>query len=292
MIRLPLTPNWFPDNAIMRAERSHQEWEITQQRRWRRYLQRMVNWFMLTIGMILFWGEFAGALTKRDASPIGEKLGILTIIFVAYTVIWHFSLMFRTLALAANSIIREKQSGSWDLVVLTGVDARQIVRGKWWATVQQQLLHYVRLGLLRACAAVYLSGTNSRTFLYMVYLPYYYNSAEVSIILPEPIGILLAGIIVYILTIANLFFTAACGIPASAQMQRPFNALVWAIIARVTIPLALMTGFLCLSFYGLLRDAFSGGTSIFANIGSTIIDNGVGVIYPLVATRYEWNDYS
>jgi len=285
-----LTPNWFPDNAIMRAERSHQGRATSTQRRWRRHVQRAVNWGMLTIGMILFWGEFAGGLTKRDASPIGQKLGVLTVIFVAYVVIWHFSLMFRTLALAANSIAREKQSGSWDLLVLTGVDARQIVRGKWWATIQQQIPHYVRLGLLRACAAIYWIATNSRAFLYAVYTPYY-GWPNVNIVLPEPIGILLAGIIVFIFTIVNLFFTAACGIQASAQTQRPASALIWSIVGRFTVPFIPLLFILCLVIAGPLR--YSTSNSLAAVLGGTsmtLIDNGVNVIYEFVAVHYQWND--
>lgn len=286
-----LSPVWFPNNAIMRAERSHQGLAITTQRRWRRYVQRVVIWFMLTIGMILFWGEVAGALTKRDASPIGQKLGVLTIVFIAYVVIWHFSLMFRTLALAANSITREKQSGSWDLLVLTGVDAQQIVRGKWWATIQQQFPHYVWLGVFRACAAVYWMAANSRLMYGMIYSPYY-SAMSIEILLPAPLGILVAGLIVFGFTIVNLFFTAACGIQASAQTQRPVSALIWAILARAIVPLTPLIGIACVAIGGLYRyTVISGLATVISGAGSALVDNGVSVIYEFVAVKYLWNDY-
>lgn len=290
MLRLSLPPKWFPNNAIMRIEQAHQARTLTQQRRWRKYMQQAVNWFMLTIGMILFWGEVVGSLTQRDASPIGQKLGVLTVIFLAYVVIWHFSLMFRTLALAANSITREKQSGSWDLVVLTGIDARQLVRGKWSATVRHQLPHYIRLGVLRACAAVYWMAANSRMIYGIVYSPYY-GAMVIDIFPPAPFGILVAGLIVFGFTIVNLFFTAACGIQASAQVQRPVSALIWAIVARFTVPLIPLAVIACILITGLFRymtaDTFGsviGGTVI------TLIDNGVSVISELVAVHYQWND--
>src|SRR5690606_35757803 len=41
-----------------------------------------------------------------------------------------------TVALGANSILREKQGRTWETLLLTNIDARQIVLGKWWATIR------------------------------------------------------------------------------------------------------------------------------------------------------------
>ena len=41
-----------------------------------------------------------------------------------------------TLALAASSISREQAAHTWDHLLLTNMTARQIVQGKWWATLR------------------------------------------------------------------------------------------------------------------------------------------------------------
>lgn len=54
-----------------------------------------------------------------------------------------------TVGLGANSIRREKQGRTWESLLLTNVDARQIVWGKWWATVRALWDDQLMVALLR-----------------------------------------------------------------------------------------------------------------------------------------------
>ncbi len=54
-----------------------------------------------------------------------------------------------TLALAAASISREYEGGTWDNLLLTNMSARQIVRGKWWATLRAMWGDHLLVLLLR-----------------------------------------------------------------------------------------------------------------------------------------------
>jgi len=76
-------------------------------------------------------------------------------VLVPMTLLINFKTQFRTLAFAANSISREKRGGTWDLLLLTPMSARQIARGKWWATLQNVWRDYLLLALLRAGALVW-----------------------------------------------------------------------------------------------------------------------------------------
>jgi hypothetical protein len=58
-----------------------------------------------------------------------------------------------SLALAASSIGRELESHTWDNLLLTNMTARQIVQGKWWASLRtlwgdQLMVLILRLGFV------------------------------------------------------------------------------------------------------------------------------------------------
>jgi hypothetical protein len=55
----------------------------------------------------------------------------------------------RTLILAAHIASRERQTGTWDSLVLTGIDARQILLSKWWAVMLHVWPGHVLAALLR-----------------------------------------------------------------------------------------------------------------------------------------------
>jgi hypothetical protein len=233
-----VTASFFPRSAISRAEWLYQQRSSGRSRRWTRWLGRAILIFAITMSMILFWGEVVGALLNRDAGPIGERLQIATIGFVGLAIIYHFVLMFRTLSLAANSISRERQNNTWDMLILTGIDARQIVRGKWAATVQRQWRSYLLLGIIRAGAIVWWGAASSRSLLTM-YSFYSYSYVR-EVIYPSPLSFLFAGLAIIALTMVNLGFTAACGILASAQIRRSALALGRAIALRLLIILSII----------------------------------------------------
>lgn len=65
-----------------------------------------------------------------------------------------------TFALAANSIRREKSNNTWDNLRLTGLTPRQIVVGKWWASLRalngdHGMLIVMRFGVAAAAVMIY-----------------------------------------------------------------------------------------------------------------------------------------
>jgi len=156
MALFQLPPAIFPENAITRAERLYQQRSARNFRPWRRWVNRAVMWLAITIALIQYGGLLIASLTQRDPTPITRSLGPLPNLLLFFAFSYHLYLMFQTISLAANSIAREKESQTWDMLVLTGIDARQIVRGKWSATIQRQLPHYLVLGILRMGATAVL----------------------------------------------------------------------------------------------------------------------------------------
>ncbi|MCB9454424.1 MAG: hypothetical protein H6671_00390 [Anaerolineaceae bacterium] len=224
-LRLPT----FTHSAIMYAECRFQERNAAQPGRLRRWLGRGVMNLTLVISLVLFGGEIAGALLYRDPTPISDAFGPLTAFAAAVVMTLHFVLMFQTLSLSANSIAREKLKQTWEVLILTGIDARTVVLGKWWATVRRMGRQYLLLGLLRACIIGWVGAATTRS------LYAYYASAYGGVNRITPPGLsyfLLLVLVVMVFTLANLGFTAACGVAASAQSRQPVMALIRAFAIR------------------------------------------------------------
>jgi hypothetical protein len=288
--------SFFPRSVITRSELTYIERSSPRPGRWRSRLRRAFFLACITLSMILYWGEFAGALLQRDAAPIGEHLQPGAVLLMAVALVLHFGLMFQTLSLAANSIARERQNNTWDMLVLTGLDARQIVYGKWWAIVQRQWRNYAVLGLLRMGAIVWFSAAASRIFAYS----YLYGGFW--FMLPNPLHILIAGAAILALTLVNLGFTAACGVLASSQSERSALALVRAIILRVltllgvaalilAIPLLLWNIEPLRNIYQPVRAL--GVEQMLARSLATLFDNGASLAGELSTVRYSfYPDYT
>ncbi|MBL8161599.1 MAG: hypothetical protein JNJ61_06390, partial [Anaerolineae bacterium] len=271
-----LLQTMLPANAISRAELLHQQRSARRHHRIIRWIGRVGAVAIFVMAGYLFWGEFAGALLGRDAgvltgqsfgqrhnTDLGRAMGIAAAVFCVFVLTRHFVLMLQTLTLAANSISREREAQTWDMLVLTGMDARQIVRGKWAATVRHQWQRYLFLGVLRAAALVWFANFGARLAYGSLYSFYY--SGSMVVVLPPPTHILLAAAMIIVLTLFNLGFTAACGVLASVSAKRGIWALVGGIVTRLALPIAFVFGF------SLLFGLFQLGRSItIAQVWSAI----------------------
>jgi hypothetical protein len=154
------------------------------------------------------------------------------------------------------------------------------VRGKWWATVRHMWRPYLMLGILRALCVIWYGA--SMTHSYISYASYYNNERYVSgaQILPAVLlQALLAGGAVLALTLANLCFTAACGV--TAFNKRSSIALARAIGTRILIIIGIgLLCFLVLRFWVSYSYSYSYPNVIPAIVAVsliTLIDNGLTV---------------
>jgi hypothetical protein len=276
---------WFPDNPVMRAERSYQERSSARRgRRWRRGLARLVKTVLVGMALGMLGAGVLGSLLGIDISDaVNAGSGWLTL-FAIFVTTYHFGVMVNTLSLGANSIAREKQGQTWDMLVLTGIDARQIVRGKWMATVRRQFRAYLVLAVMRIGAIVVYSVVTNSIFSFTVG----YGGDRLTY-LPHPLNYALLAGVVTLMTLANLVFTAACGVWASAVTHRPAMAQARAIGTRIA--LLLVPSFVLLFFFGrfLAYDARTGAFyDLLLGTGLTLADNGATAAANLVAVHYGW----
>lgn len=147
---------------IARAERAHQR------RLFRRGRFLLVG-YGACIGAIAITG-FARSLE----TPIGRLLALppeqisaamqtaeaLVMLMTSFLVlIAHLLIVSFALQTASAAVAREKRARTWESLLLTTIDARQIVLGKWWATVQTTFHLYGWLLLWRGAVGLWLVAT-------------------------------------------------------------------------------------------------------------------------------------
>ena len=262
----------FPDNAIIRAERTYQQRSAKQPRPWRRLLNRFIIALAITVALIQWLGLIIASLAQRDPTPFSRVLGPLPSLLILFTSYYHLYLMFQTMSLTANSIAREKEGQTWEMLVLTGIDARQIVRGKWWATIQRQFPRYLLLSLLRsgATTAIAISLTSS----FYTYSTYYNNNPQ----MPHLLTIVLTTGFGVVFTLASLGLSAACGVMGSAKSNRSMLAILRGFGNQVVITIipVIVTLFIVSRLYPpTISSAYRSLYEVIAIGTGSLIDNGV-----------------
>jgi len=142
-------------NIIARSEFKHQRYVIENSRSGR-------GWIIMAVAMLL-----PGILTGLGAvilaavnAPINDWtiwenplingiIGLGTTALVVMNIALYFVLMLVAVGLSYNSVSREKTNRTWDILRLTNVSARDLVWGKWWASLMALWGDHFMLVLLR-----------------------------------------------------------------------------------------------------------------------------------------------
>ncbi|GAB4511505.1 MAG: hypothetical protein OHK0046_09680 [Anaerolineae bacterium] len=145
----------FTDNIIARAEFRHQRYLIETSRSPSGWIALAVVMLVpaLLTSVILFGVGALGLDVRPFFAPTGTWHGNLARIggfaLLTMNIALYLVVLLITLGLASNSITREHRSKNWDILLLTNVNARQLVWGKWWASLQALWGDHVIVALLR-----------------------------------------------------------------------------------------------------------------------------------------------
>jgi len=263
----------------------------------RGWLRRILRWpwyallWMAVAGAIILLAvEFATTLTGFDLASlpaethnfIGVFLFLIPItVLIPLTLLIHFRTQLRTLALAANSISREKRGGTWDVLLLTGVDARQIVRGKWWATVRYVWRSYALLMLLRSAALVWVVWEANR--IAVISYPTFHIEIRPHYSTPS-LPYLLAGcVLIAVFTLFNMGYTVAFGTLGSVFNRGGGTSLALAIAIRTLTLLAVgaavgLTGhFILVYVISYLPNPYDPTTQLW-QLYQTLVSGGLSMV--------------
>jgi hypothetical protein len=277
--------------AITQSELHYQQESAFQGKWWRR-ISHLPTIFVYIVVAVFVANIFLSFVVGHNIPPVDRFApytyhrdeDLLFSLSILWTLILHLRLMFKTLSLSTNSITRERQSNNWDMLVLTGIDAREIIRGKWWATVQSMWRNYILLGSLQALLIVWAISKSNFSMFYRFRLNM--NPAE------TPFRLLLLSIIatvfIILISLLNLGLTAACGLLAAGDHRNKSVALIFAIGIRLftilcitIVPIAVADA---LRVHFVIETLGGALGHIIVQMLATLTDNGFIVSYFVLST--------
>ncbi len=314
--------------TVLQAETAYLKRGLVGQHK-RKLLQRGFVGIMVFIALIAFVWRVVNTIPQQPSllywlftelnldktwyfsnSGISDKLLPFTLLFPIGVLIWDLWLMAQTLVMSSNTIARERNAQNWELLLLTGVSIRQLVRAKWWAVVRQQGRSYTLLAVMRIGAVsflalgfdVYFWFGRSPSFSYGSLGPLEESQRTIVFIIAISIVVLSAGFIA-LLTMVNLLFTAACGIVGGCLARRTALSLP----AGVGVRLIVMGGIallIAVPGYLFLKPDIEMGNYypdpvlstialIAALVGAAMVDNGATAAVLLIRFGYNvrWWQY-
>lgn len=216
------------DNPVMRAELRHQRQVIQSSRS---------GWFWVVLAVVMLVPAFLTALALIFATLSGidlepffaaPPLSVLAQVGLVSLTIMQLALYIVvtlvTLALAASSIRREQRAGTWDSLLLTNMSARQIVQGKWWATLRALWGDHVLVLVLRLGFVAYLHLLSA-------------NPA-----VSQPVRLLITLAFITVITIIDSALTAILGIlPPVSGSHSVVMPLAMSVRLVVSVALVIVT---------------------------------------------------
>jgi hypothetical protein len=208
---------WFITDIITKAELRHQ-WYVLEKSR------SGTAWIILAVLMVIpavlitlyavilviFGLPFTWSMMSDSFWDNLIEIGI--VLLIVMNVALYLIVILITLGLSSNSVSRERKGRTWDVLLLTNVDARQVVLGKWWASLVALWGDHAMIAFLRVGAVcMIVLGIQP---LMGIRLP------------PAPLGIsptlahaTVLSVMMVTYTAIDAMFTAALGVGGSVSTQ-------------------------------------------------------------------------
>ena len=261
------------DNPVVWAERSFQQ-TMTLPRSTRRFTVLISSVLIMALVSSLALAlepqlAAAGAIPPDDLhEALRSWFGVLAIILFVLLMVQHLSLATFGLQVAAVAIPREKQGRTWESLLLTGIDARWIVVGKWWAAVQRVLIGYRPLLVLRFLGVLWLALASEMTDFYAWYEP------------PSSMIIIVYAALIAIFPPIYAAFSAALGLLAGLIMSSQTAAVrIGGLLHLGTIMLSLALLFVLVAVTYRLNSSW---TVVIPAVFLTPIDSGMLTLLSLL----------
>ncbi len=201
------------------------EWQETQHQL--RLIQAGARryWFMMPTTLLLLVGVIA--LTLLDIGAQTRNMAIYVIWIV------HIITAARAISAGANAISREHVGKTWDALVMTGVNTRQILIGKWLGVLHRVAPWMLALGAVRLLMIPVFMIAMMNRFVYFAsggrYFYGGYSSMPISWVGWAAVA---AVVFTVILTVLEVMACTAIGLAASAMMRKGWTAMIMAFCIR------------------------------------------------------------
>jgi hypothetical protein len=197
----------------------------------------LVRRYWLLGPLALIFATVVVIFTLRNITSPTRELAVYLIWIV------HAVVAVRAIAAGANAISREHVGKTWDVLVLTGIDTRQILFGKWLAIMGRIGPWMLALGAVRLMMIpVFMLALVNRYTWRMFRGSQMYYGGDYPLMEWSPAATLFAVVMTVVLTILDVMACAALGLATSALTRRGWSAMVAALILRFA-PVALFAAF-------------------------------------------------
>ncbi len=146
----------FLANPVLTAELHHQWYILEKSRSGRGWIAIAVLMLVPAIlaslvyfiGGVIGWSDIP-TIPQLDRGLLHQVFTIGLLLMITMNVALYVVVILITLGLSAASITREKTGKTWESLLLTNIDSRRIVLGKWWASMLALWGDHLMIGLLR-----------------------------------------------------------------------------------------------------------------------------------------------
>lgn len=217
----------------VRAVNNPIEWHET------RYQLRMIPqlaqryWYLMPLMLVVVFGSVV--LTLQDVTADTRTLAIYVIWIV------HMITASRAIAAGSNAISREHVGKTWDSLVLTGINARQILIGKWLGVLHRVAPWMLALGSVRLLMIPVFTVAMMNRFLYFSLYNSQSNYGGYGSYPPQIMPIswvawaaFAAVLFTVLLTVLEVMTCTAIGLAASAVLRKGWTAMILAFCIRFT----------------------------------------------------------
>ncbi len=181
--------------------------------------------YMMPATLLLLMGVIA--LTLLDIGAQTRNMAIYVIWIV------HIITAARAISAGANAISREHVGKTWDALVMTGVNTRQILIGKWLGVLHRVAPWMLALGILRLLMIpVFMIAMMNRLLYFAQGGGYLYGGTASVPISWVGWAAVAAVVFTVILTVLEVMACTAIGLAASATMRKGWTAMIAAFCIR------------------------------------------------------------
>lgn len=275
----PLLDQWI-NHPIARAEANYQQ-RVRPQNATKGSRRLRQSVFILILGASIFLTLIAPSLIgyswffnapRSLLELVLGRLQSLTALMLLFLVMANYIGVFSaTMQTAAAAIVREKRAHTWESLILTNVNARDMIRGKWWGVLQTVWIAY-RARLITRTAILFwliLSAGLGGLIRADVSLP--------TITLPVALITLLIAVV---FPVVNVCWIAAVGILGSLFGRDEVTSRG----AAAVILIGLLLGVSVIIMFGFVIDGGSGWVTTLFPLWASIIDGGAMMLFVLSDT--------
>jgi hypothetical protein len=194
---------------------------------WRRSINLLLGWATLLISIILFLSEMLRDDLTIVPYEVRWLMGVYALLaFVFYSTPWN-----RSQRLALRMIGRDKgKAANWELIALTGVDARTYVFAKWWVLLRTTFPMLLYAGVVRAGAVTFLVAEFTRSGAANVLR----FSNNIVVYPPVAFDILMLGLLSVLLTFVGMPSLMALQLDTNLNAPR-YGGIWWVSLVRAIL---------------------------------------------------------